>query len=87
MQGVNQEDGQTHLSISKYPTSQTTAIAVGISLPRNILGKIDADRGDVSRSRFLLRIIERVYNTYHQDEKLPSLNNCDKIQEGTGSDV
>jgi hypothetical protein len=64
MQGVNQEDGQIPLSISKYSTtSQTTAIAVGISLPQNILGQIDEDRGDVSRSRFLLRIIERVYNT------------------------
>ncbi len=46
------------------------AIAVGISLPQNILGRIDADRGDVSRSRFLLRIIERVYNTnLLQDER------------------
>jgi len=81
MQGLNQEDGRTHLSIPKYSTSQTTAIAVGISLPRNILGKIDADRGDISRSRFLLRIIERVYNTTPQDEKVSSLNDCNKIQE------
>jgi hypothetical protein len=81
MQDLNQEDGQTHLSIPKYSTSQTAAIAVGISLPRNILGKIDAEGGIVSRSRFVLRIIERVYNTNHQSEKVSLLNARNKIQE------
>jgi hypothetical protein len=87
MQGVNQEAEQTDSSILKDPTSQTAAIAVGISLPRNILGKIDADRGDVSRSRFLLRIIERVYSSSHQEEKALSLNDCNEIQEAANQDV
>jgi hypothetical protein len=34
-------------------------IAVGISLPKKIMSQIDSERGDVSRSRFLLRLIER----------------------------
>ena len=34
---------------------------VGISLPSKILSKIDAERGDISRSRYLLRIIEKRY--------------------------
>jgi hypothetical protein len=36
-------------------------IGVGVSMPSNIISKIDAERGDISRSRFLLRLLERVY--------------------------
>jgi len=36
-------------------------IAVGISLPRKIMKKIDVERGDISRSRYLLRLLERTY--------------------------
>lgn len=34
---------------------------VGISLPQDIVRKIDAQRGDVSRSRWVLRLLEKVY--------------------------
>jgi metal-responsive CopG/Arc/MetJ family transcriptional regulator len=37
------------------------AISVGISLPEQIIQKIDKDRGDVPRSRFLLRLVEHAY--------------------------
>ena len=40
------------LVIQKY-------IAVGISLPQPIVSKIDSRRGDVSRSRYVLRILEK----------------------------
>jgi hypothetical protein len=33
---------------------------LGISLPRQIIGQIDAERGDVPRSRYLSRILENV---------------------------
>jgi len=36
-------------------------ISVGISLPRKIMKKIDVERGDISRSRYLLRLLERTY--------------------------
>jgi hypothetical protein len=36
-------------------------ISVGISLPRKIMEKIDDERGDISRSRYLLRLLERTY--------------------------
>jgi hypothetical protein len=36
-------------------------IGVGVSMPRNMVSKIDAERGDISRSRFLLRLLEKVY--------------------------
>jgi hypothetical protein len=35
----------------------------GVSLPKNILSKIDRDRGDIPRSRFLVKLIELAYNT------------------------
>ncbi|PWU81760.1 MAG: hypothetical protein DLM72_05340 [Candidatus Nitrosopolaris wilkensis] len=48
-------------------------IAVGISLPREIIEKIDVARGDVPRSRFLLRILERVY-CINNDNNRKSVN-------------
>jgi metal-responsive CopG/Arc/MetJ family transcriptional regulator len=35
------------------------SIAVGVSLTKEILAKIDTERGDISRSRYILRIIEK----------------------------
>lgn len=34
-------------------------IAVGISLPKHIISEIDIERGDVSRSRYVLRLLEK----------------------------
>jgi metal-responsive CopG/Arc/MetJ family transcriptional regulator len=39
------------------------AQAVGISFPRELLEKIDRERGDVSRSRFILRMLEEHYDS------------------------
>ena len=36
-------------------------ISTGLSLPGELLRKIDTERGDIPRSRFLLRLIERAY--------------------------
>ena len=36
-------------------------IAVGISLPTKLIKKIDVDRGDVPRSRYVVRILEGQY--------------------------
>jgi metal-responsive CopG/Arc/MetJ family transcriptional regulator len=38
-----------------------TNISVGISIPQEILKKIDAKRGDIPRSKFVLRMLEKVY--------------------------
>ena len=37
--------------------------AVGISLPAKIIKKIDAERGDVSRSHYVLKMIKKFYET------------------------
>jgi hypothetical protein len=34
------------------------SISVGISFPKKVIEQIDVDRKDVSRSRYLLRILE-----------------------------
>ncbi len=36
-------------------------LVLGISLPRQIIGQIDSERGDVPRSRYVLRILEKQY--------------------------
>jgi metal-responsive CopG/Arc/MetJ family transcriptional regulator len=36
-------------------------IAVGISMPKDLLSKIDVERQDVSRSRYLQRLVEKAY--------------------------
>ena len=38
-----------------------TNIVIGISLPQELLAKVDGERGDVSRSRFLQRLVEQAY--------------------------
>jgi hypothetical protein len=35
---------------------------IGISLPVPIMAKIDAERGDISRSRYVLRLLEKAYH-------------------------
>jgi metal-responsive CopG/Arc/MetJ family transcriptional regulator len=34
---------------------------LSINLPETIVKKIDKERGDVPRSRFILRLLEKVY--------------------------
>lgn len=36
-------------------------IAIGISLPKEIMKRIDTDRGDIPRSRYLVRMLEKQY--------------------------
>ena len=38
--------------------------AVSLTFPKEILAKIDESRGDVSRSRYVLRLIEKAYKDY-----------------------
>ncbi len=46
---------------------QRNTISVGISFPTEILKKIDEERGDISRSKYLLKIIKRL--CLENDEK------------------
>ena len=50
--------------------------SVGISFPKTILTKIDLDRGDISRSLYVLRIVERVY--LKEDRALDATSRPDK---------
>ena len=36
-------------------------IPTGLSLPIELMRQIDSERGDISRSRYLLRILEKQY--------------------------
>ena len=37
------------------------SIAVGISFPKRIMTRIDVERGDIPRSKYILRIIQKNY--------------------------
>jgi hypothetical protein len=38
------------------------SIVVGVSFPQLLVQRIDKDRGDVPRSRFLVRLVEHAYD-------------------------
>ena len=42
--------------------AQSQSAAFTISFPKEKLSQIDAKRGDIPRSRFLLRVWEKAYN-------------------------
>ena len=56
-------------------------ISVGISLPRKIMKKIDVERGDISRSRYLLRLLEKTYLP-NKVEHLTGQKNSSHLDEG-----
>jgi metal-responsive CopG/Arc/MetJ family transcriptional regulator len=43
-------------------------ISTGLSLPYKLLRKIDTERGDVSRSRYILRLLEKIYKDERYEE-------------------
>jgi metal-responsive CopG/Arc/MetJ family transcriptional regulator len=45
--------------------------ATGISLPDELLKEIDNERGDISRSRYLLRLLEKLYKCNECRKKHP----------------
>jgi metal-responsive CopG/Arc/MetJ family transcriptional regulator len=59
---------------------------VSLSIPDNWLLEIDRMRGDISRSRFVLRMIEKSYDDY-LDNDLQAVNKKnvrDTVDERTG---
>lgn len=47
-------------------------ISTGLSLPTDLMKKIDAERGDVPRSRFLLRLLEKTYSAENNEKEVLS---------------
>jgi hypothetical protein len=43
--------------------------STGLSLPNDLMQKIDSDRGDVSRSRYMLRLLEKAYQVDAKEVK------------------
>lgn len=46
-----------------------SSIGIGISLPKDLMQKIDIDRGDIPRSRYVLRMLEKQYEFRQIREK------------------
>ena len=43
-------------------------INVTLSFPESLIKKIDSDRGDVNRSKFVLRLLEKAYQNSNREE-------------------
>ena len=41
----------------------------GLSLPIDMMDRIDEERGDIPRSRFLLRLLEKIYPELQVENK------------------
>ncbi len=64
------------------------SIGIGISLPKKIMAQIDSERGDVSRSRFLLRLIETSERTVNKGRGEPrNVTKNDPLDLGFGTPV
>jgi hypothetical protein len=50
---------QTQKNVKRYPKTRIT----GLSLPTNTVALIDKQRGDVSRSKYILRMIEKMQSS------------------------
>jgi len=44
-------------------------ISTGLSLPRDFIKKIDEERGDIPRSRFIFRLLEKIYRIDDRGEE------------------
>lgn len=61
-----------------------SCISVGISLPKKIMSHIDSERGDIPRSRFLLRMIEGIIdaeNLHRKSTDIRLTNSVDEVSE------
>jgi hypothetical protein len=52
-----------HSLLSLADMRVKNCVEVGISVPKVVLEQIDRDRGDINRSRYLLRLIEDKYGS------------------------
>jgi metal-responsive CopG/Arc/MetJ family transcriptional regulator len=52
--------------LDQYPNRRYTEVTY--SIPKELLERIDNERGEVSRSRFVLRLIEKGYSKAEQEE-------------------
>ena len=47
----------------------STVRVIGVSIPKDLIQKIDADRGDINRSRYIRRLVETAYLLKEQRPK------------------
>ena len=47
----------------------STIRVIGVSIPKDLIQKIDADRGDINRSRYIRRLVEAAYSLKEQRSK------------------
>jgi metal-responsive CopG/Arc/MetJ family transcriptional regulator len=57
----------------------TKANSVGISLPTEIISKLDTERGDIPRSRYILRVLRDTYSKRNKPKEEERSSTATKI--------
>jgi hypothetical protein len=68
-------------------TNLQDKVATGISIPKNLKDRIDHDRKDISRSRYILRLLEKVYGREEINENKGNAPNKSRYQTQTHSAI
>jgi metal-responsive CopG/Arc/MetJ family transcriptional regulator len=46
------------------------SVNITLSFPENMIRRIDKDRGDINRSKFVLRLLEKVYTSKKVEQEV-----------------
>jgi metal-responsive CopG/Arc/MetJ family transcriptional regulator len=60
----------TSMTSSTNANTMDMTVKLGITLPKSILQKIDQKRGDIARSRYIRRAIEKYLSSKDIDNKV-----------------
>ena len=61
-------------------------VPIAISWPKDMISKIDSQRGDIPRSKYLLRMVEKTLETINNNESKGHTNKSkDLLDGGLGS--
>lgn len=71
--------------MKKMLTSSRKNIPWGLSLPKELIYLIDEERGDVSRSKYILRLLENNFQKYSTQKKLDLTKKYVPVDQGLES--
>lgn len=46
------------------------AVNITLTLPEKVISRIDKDRGDINRSKFVLRLLEKAYTNKKTEQEV-----------------
>jgi hypothetical protein len=74
----------TSITSSTIAATMDMTVKLGITLPRSIIQKIDNKRGDIARSRYIRRAIERYLGSNGSNKDADNNDNDNKATKRRG---